>query len=141
VLLGEFDQRLDAKNRVTLPAKFRAHFAGGVVLAKGWDPYVSVFAQRDWQAFVDHKLGGLDPFSKEARSLSRFLYGGAVETELDGQGRVMLSPALLRHAGLSKDIVVAGVRDHLEIWDHEHWRRQEEEWEGIEDVAERFAGR
>ena len=54
--------------------------------------------------------------------MSRYLFAGASEAELDGQGRVMLPPPLLAHAGLARDIVVAGVRDRLEIWDLEAWR-------------------
>jgi MraZ protein len=140
LLLGEFSQRLDAKNRVTLPARFRAHFASGVVLTKGWDGCISVYNAGAWEAFVDQQLSRLDPFSREGRRLSRFLYGGALETELDGQGRVMLTAPLLEHARLDKQIVVAGLRDRLEIWDHEAWKRQEADWEEIEDVAERLAG-
>ncbi len=141
MLLGEFSQRLDAKNRVTLPAKFRPHFAGGVVLAKGYERCVSVFSREDWEAFVETMLGRADPLTREGRTMQRFVYGGASETDIDGQGRVMLTPALLKHAGLDKDIVVAGLRDHLEIWDEAAWKQQEVGWEEIEDVAERLAGR
>jgi len=74
--------------------------------------------------------------------VTRFIYAGASESELDGQGRVMLPQSLLKHAGLSKEIVVAGLRDYLEIWDHEAWRRQEAESEGsVEDVTERLSQR
>jgi MraZ protein len=140
VLLGEFSQRLDAKNRVTLPARFRPHFADGVVVTKGWDGCLFVFDRRSFEEFAEAQLGRLDPFSHEGRRLSRFLYGGAAETDLDGQGRVMLPPPLLEHAGLGRDIVVAGLRDRLEIWDADEWRRQASDGgERIEDVAERLA--
>lgn len=140
MLLGEFVQRLDAKNRVTLPAKFRPRFADGVVVTKGLDGCLDVFNREQWESFVAARLGHLDPFSRESRRVSRFLYAGASETELDGQGRVMLPQPLLQHAGLSKDIVVAGVHNKLEIWDLEKWKRQLEELEGsMEDVAERLS--
>jgi MraZ protein len=72
--------------------------------------------------------------------VSRFVFAGASETELDGQGRVMLPPPLLEHAGLSRDIVVAGVRDFLEIWDLDAWKRVQTESEGsVEDVTERLS--
>jgi MraZ protein len=137
VLLGESVQKLDAKNRVTLPAKLRAHFADGVIVAKGVDRCVSVYTPAGFEAFVDRQLGQLSPFSREARVMSRHLYAGAWETELDRQGRIMLPPAQLAHAGLERDIVVAGLRDILEIWDLAAWRRMQAESEGsIEDVAE-----
>jgi MraZ protein len=137
VLLGESVQKLDAKNRVTLPAKLRAHFADGVIVAKGVDRCLSVYTPAGFEAFVDRQLGQLSPFSREARVMSRHLYAGAWETELDRQGRIMLPPPQLEHAGLERDIVVAGLRDILEIWDLAAWRRMQAESEGsIEDVAE-----
>jgi MraZ protein len=140
VLLGEYVQKLDAKNRVTLPAKLRSQFADGVVVTKGLDGCLMVFNRQGWDSFAGSRLAQLDPFSKEGRLVSRYLYAGASETELDAQGRMMLPPALLKHAGLTKEIVVAGLRDHLEIWDHEAWRRQEAESEGsVEDVTERLS--
>jgi MraZ protein len=140
VLLGEFVQRLDAKNRVTLPARFRSKFSDGVVVTKGLDGCLTVFNREGWESFVAERLAHLDSFSKESRRVTRFLYAGANETELDAQGRVMLTQPLLQHAGLSKDIVVAGMNDRLEIWDLESWKHQLEELEGsMEDVAERLS--
>lgn len=137
MLLGESVQKLDAKNRVTLPAKLRQHFADGVIVAKGVDRCLSVYTPAGFEAFVDRQLGSLSPFSRQARAMSRHLYAGASETELDRQGRIMLPPAQLAHAGLERDIVVAGLRDMLEIWDLATWRRTQAESEGsIEDVAE-----
>jgi MraZ protein len=140
VLLGEYSQRLDAKNRLTLPAKLRAAFAEGVVVTKGLDRCLFVFPRGSWNSFVESRLERLDPFSRESRVLSRWFYGGANECELDGQGRVMLSQSLLQHAQLGKTIVVAGARDYLEVWDSEAWARQQAESEGsVEDVAERLS--
>ena len=140
MLLGEFTQRLDAKNRLTLPAKLRAAFAEGAVVTKGFDGCLFVFPRGNWDSFVESRLERLDPFNKESRRLSRWFYGGANECELDGQGRVMLSQSLLQHAQLDKDIVVAGARDYLEVWDGEAWTRQQAESEGsVEDVAERLS--
>ena len=119
MLLGESVQRLDVKNRVTLPARLRAHFAQGVVVSKGFDGCLFVFSPDGWEAYVDAQLGRLDPLSRRGREMSRWLYGGASETELDRQGRVMLPPAQLTHAGLERDIVVAGSET---IWRSGTWR-------------------
>jgi transcriptional regulator MraZ len=137
LLLGESVQKLDAKNRVTLPARFRDQFADGIVVTKGFDSCLSVYTRDGWEQFTESQLGRLDPFSRQGRQMTRFLYGGAWETELDRQGRVMLPPMHLEHAGLERDIVVAGLRDRLEIWSLPAWRAQEAESEGsVEDVAE-----
>jgi len=140
VLLGEYTQRLDAKNRLTLPAKLRAAFAEGSVVTKGFDGCLFVFPREGWNSFVESRLERLDPFSKESRDLGRWFYGGANECELDGQGRVMLTQPLIGHARLDKEIVVAGARDYLEVWNAEAWSRQRAESEGsVEDVAERLS--
>lgn len=140
MLLGEYDHTLDDKNRLTLPARFRQAFADGIVITRGMDGCLYGYTKADWERFVGERLGRLDPLSKEARQMSRFMFSGASETELDKQGRVMVPAALIAHARLDRDVVVAGVRDHVEIWDHSAWQTQLEEVEGsVESVAERLA--
>ena len=137
MLLGEYEHTLDDKNRLTLPAKFRQ-----VVVSRGLDGCLVVFTRDNWDSFVASRLEGLNPFSKEARQMNRYMFAGAAETELDKQGRMMVPPSLLEHAGLGKEVVVAGVRDHVEIWDRAAWRTQLEEVEGsVELVAERLAAK
>lgn len=140
MLLGEYEHTLDDKNRLTMPARFRQAFADGIVLTRGMDGCLFGYALDDWERFVGERLGRLDPLSKEARQMSRFVFSGAAEAELDKQGRVMVPAALLSHAKLAREVVVAGVRDHVEIWDRAAWRTQLEEVEGsVESVAERLA--
>ena len=142
MLLGEYEHALDDKNRLTLPAKFRQAFADGVFVVRGIDPCLLVYARSGWERFVAERLEGLNPFSREARQMNRFIFAGAVETELDRQGRIVLTPALIDHAKLGREVVVAGVRDHLEIWDPRAWRDQLKEVEGTAElVAERLAGK
>lgn len=140
MLLGEFEHTLDDKNRLTLPAKFRAALAGGVVLTRGLDACVEAYPAADWEALVESRLAGLNPLSKEARTLGRFYYTGAVEAMPDKQGRVMVPTALVEHGGLGREVVVLGMRDRLEIWNRADWRAQLKEVMGsAEDVAERLA--
>jgi MraZ protein len=140
MLLGEHEHTIDDKNRLTLPAKFRAAFATGVVLTRGMDGCLYAYRRDDWDNLVESRLAELDPLSKEGRRMQRFFFSGAVEADLDRQGRVMIPAALFKHGGLGRDVVVAGVRDHLEIWDRAAWQKELEEVEGsAEDVAERLA--
>jgi len=140
MLLGEHDHTLDEKNRLTLPARVRQAFAGGVVLTRGLDACVEAYPKGDWQQLVQSRLAGLNPLSHETRVLERFYYTGAVEATPDKQGRVMLPPALLEHAKLDREVVVVGMRDRLEIWDRAAWRAQLKEVMGsAEHVAERLA--
>jgi MraZ protein len=140
MLLGEFEHTIDDKNRLTLPAKFRQALSGGLVITRGMDGCLYCYPQAQWEGLVESRLAGLDPLSKEGRMMHRFFFAGASETEPDKQGRVMLPPTLAKNAGIGREVVVAGVRDHLEIWDRAAWRDHVKEFEGsAEDVAERLA--
>jgi len=140
MLLGEHEHTIDDKNRLTLPARFRAAFAAGVVLTRGMDGCLYAYRREDWDTLVESRLAELDPLSQEGRRMQRFFFSGAIEAELDRQGRVMIPAALVKHGGLGRNVVVAGVRDHLEIWDRAAWRKELNEVEGsAEDVAERLA--
>jgi MraZ protein len=140
MLLGAYEHTIDDKNRLTLPAKFRESFEEGVVVTRGLDRCLHAYRGEDWLRLVDTRIAPLDPFSQEARRIQRFLFSGASEADLDKQGRVMIPAPLLKHAQLGREVVVAGVRDHLEIWDRDAWNLELAEVEGsAEDVAERLA--
>ena len=138
MLLGEFEHTVDDKNRLTLPAKFRQALSGGLVITRGMDGCLYCYPQADWERLVESRLAGLDPFSREGRMMNRFFFAGASEAEPDKQGRVALPPTLAKDLG--REVVVAGVNDHLEIWNREAWRDHVKVMEGsAEDVAERLA--
>ena len=140
MLLGEHEHTIDDKNRLTLPAKFRDSFAEGIVVSRGLDGCLYAYPRSDWQSAIEARLEELDPLSKESRRLRRYFYSGASEDEPDKQGRITIPATLMKHAELERDVVVAGVHDHLEIWDRAAWRRELAETEGsAEDVAERLA--
>jgi MraZ protein len=142
MLLGEHAHTIDDKNRLTLPARFRHVFGAGIVVTRGMDGCLFAYTREDWERLVADRLGSLDPLSKEGRRMQRFFFSAAAESELDKQGRVSLPAALIEHANLGRDVVVAGVHDHLEIWDRDGWRRELAEVEGsAEDVAERLAAK
>ena len=139
MLLGEYAQKLDEKNRVTVPSRLRVPFADGLFVTRGLDGCVAIYARVGWDAFVEQQISRLDPFTREGRQMERYLFGGAVEAELDRQGRVAVPAPLMQHAELTREIVVVGVRDRLEIWDRGAWERGLAELEGsAENVAERL---
>ena len=138
MLLGEFEHTVDDKNRLTLPAKFRQALSGGLVITRGMDGCLYCYPQADWERLVESRLAGLDPLSREGRLMHRFFFACASEAEPDKQGRVALPPTLAKDLG--REVVVAGVNDHLEIWNREAWRDHVKVMEGsAEDVAERLA--
>jgi MraZ protein len=114
---GTFEYTLDAKNRLTVPAKFRATLAEGVVLARGVERNVAIWRPSEYEDQAQATLAGRNPLSPEARELRRFFSANAIDSELDSAGRVMIPGFLLDHAGLEKDVVVTGAGECLEVWD------------------------
>jgi len=136
---GHFEHSLDAKNRLSIPARFRAAFSGGTVLAKDPEPCVAIWTPETHEAIIERALGGLNPMGSEYRKLARFYQGNSFEIDLDASGRVTLPPPLMQHATISKEVVVVGVGDHLEVWGRERWVAEQERLDGeIGEVTERL---
>ena len=131
---GTFDYTLDAKNRLTVPARFRAALAEGVVMAKGTEPCVVLWAPEDYDAFTGSILETFHPFSEEREKLERFYASSSQDADLDSAGRIGVPPFLMQHAGLSKDVVVIGARNRIEIWDRSRWNDVDDEL--VADVRE-----
>jgi MraZ protein len=142
MLLGEYEHTVDDKGRITLPAKFRELFQNGIVITRGMDRCLYAYTPEEWEKLVESQLATLNPLSPDSRRLQRFFFSGAAETAPDKQGRVTLPPRPAERAQLGRDIVIAGVYDHLEIWDRSAWRAQMSEIEeNAEDAAERVAAK
>jgi MraZ protein len=136
---GHYEHSLDAKNRLSIPARFRAAFSSGVVLAKSPEPCVAVWTPETNEAIIERALSGLNPMGSEYRKLSRFYQGNSFEIELDAAGRVTLPPPLLAHAAIEKEVVVVGVGDHLEVWGRTRWEDEQRRLDSeIEEVTERL---
>jgi MraZ protein len=119
---GTFDYSLDAKNRLTVPARFRSALSDGVVLAKQLTGCVAVWRPDDYDGYMQTALAGLNPLSDEATKLGQFFNANAHDTELDAAGRIGIPPFLIEHAGLGKEVVVTGAGRWLEIWDRQTWQ-------------------
>ena len=118
---GTFEHSLDAKNRLTVPSRFRATLAGKVFLVRGPDPCISLYPEATYSELTQTALAGLNPFSTQVRELKRFFHSNATDTELDSAGRVMLTPRQLEHAGIDREVVITGAGDCLELWDRSTW--------------------
>jgi MraZ protein len=140
MFIGTYEHTIDEKSRVTLPARFREGMGDGVVLARGLDGNVAVYPRETWTMTVEARISALDPLSREARELRRFFFSGAGESSVDRQGRILVPAALTRHAGLERDVIVAGNYDHLELWQPSVWEQHLHAVEGsAEHAAERLA--
>lgn len=128
-LLGTHSYQLDPKGRVSLPARFREAFADGVWLTIGQDGCLYVFPRAEWRRRSDEVASS--PLSDaDGRAFARLFFGSSDEAKLDSQGRVTIPQRLRETAGISKDVVVLGVRDRMEIWDRESFERYEASFAG-----------
>ena len=124
MFLGTFLPRLDEKNRLILPAKWRPAFDGGIVMTRGQERCVFAFPRAAFESFVD-ELAGAPLSNKDARDYSRMLLAGAQDEVPDKQGRITLAPLLREYAGLTRDLAVLGVGRRLEVWDAATWQGQQ----------------
>jgi MraZ protein len=120
---GTFDHTLDAKNRLTVPARYRAALSEGVVLARTVDqkPCLGVWRPQDYDSYTKRALEGIPELSTRRGELERYFNGYSHEVELDAAGRIMIPGFLGEDVGLAKDVVVVGVGDRLELWDSVAW--------------------
>jgi MraZ protein len=134
---GQFDYSLDAKNRVAVPPKFRPAFADGIVLSKWLEPAVSIWVPDEFERWSDSFLSRLNPVGSEHRKLTRFFAGGSFDLTLDSAGRITLNQQLMQYAGISKEVVIVGQLNHLEIWDRDAWNADQESLPNeIAEIAE-----
>ena len=120
MLLGTFVPKLDEKGRIILPAKFSEDFASGVVMTRGQERCIYVFSQREFEQL--HERARQAPVTgKKGRDFLRLLLSGASQEIPDKQHRVTIPPMLREYAALSKDVVVIGVMNRVEIWDPARW--------------------
>lgn len=120
---GTFEHTLDAKNRLTVPARFRAALADGLVLVRPVDlkPCVAIWRTSEYAEYCDAALTEKSPLSQARSNLERFFYGNSMEAELDAAGRVMIPARLGDAVGLARDLVVVGVGNRLEVWNADVW--------------------
>jgi MraZ protein len=120
VFMGEYQHTIDEKGRIIVPAKFREALGPTFVVTRGLDQCIFVYPMEEW-TILEQKLKSLPMMKADARAFTRFFFSGAAECELDKQGRVNIPNTLVEHAKLSKDCVVLGVSNRVEIWSKDVW--------------------
>ncbi len=122
MFLGEFQHNIDDKGRIIIPAKFRDELGDLFIITRGLDKALFVYPMSEWVE-LESKLSSL-PFTKAvARQFNRLFFSGAVESEIDKQGRAIIPSNLRSYALLTKECVVIGVSTRIEIWDREYWEK------------------
>ncbi|MEK7168137.1 MAG: division/cell wall cluster transcriptional repressor MraZ [Patescibacteria group bacterium] len=138
MFIGEFQHNLDNKGRIAVPAKFRNKLTGGAIVTRGLDHCLFVFSNKDWEVLAQ-KLIALPLAQANSRAFARLMLAGAVDAELDKQGRILIPDYLREYAGLKKQTTVAGLYNRIEIWDSEVWKQYKAKTESASDeIAEKL---
>lgn len=120
---GHYEHTIDPKGRVSIPSKFREVLSAkgdGRLVITHFDNHLMAYPFDEWRAFED-RMASLSFVKDEEAAFVRYLVSGAVDCEVDKQGRVLIPPTLREYAGLVNDVVMAGVLKKFEIWDRVRW--------------------
>jgi MraZ protein len=139
VFTGEYRHQIDDKGRIAVPSRFRVQLEGGLVVARWLDACLAIYPKADWEE-VSARVGSLPMTDPNARLLQRRLFAGALETELDRQGRILLPQGLRTAAALEGEALVLGNRDHAEIWAPERWEAYSRELDDNDAFAAAISG-
>lgn len=129
VTIGRYDHKLDEKNRLSIPTKYRealiAQKGSHFTLAVGIDGCISLFLPSQWEQYLGTLNEGIKSSSNKpnARALKRYIYQTAAEAPLDTQGRILIPQNLKEHARLKREIIISGAGDKAEIWDRSAWEK------------------
>jgi len=138
MLMGEYNHSIDDKLRLIIPSKFREELGEKVIITRGLENCLFIYSEKEWQKVVT-KLNLLPFTKKDARSFTRMFLSGATDVEFDKQGRIKITKSLCEYANLSKDCVVIGVNDRLEVWSKENWDNYfNENSENMSEVCEKL---
>ena len=138
MLIGEYKHTIDAKKRLSLPVKFRKELGKHIVITKGLDTCLFVYSPKNFERFLS-RLKELSVGQSASRRFNRFVLGGAIDSQIDSLGRILVPDFLKEFAGLKDSVVLIGVNDRVEIWDEKNWNDYREKSEKEADIlAERL---
>ncbi len=120
MLLGEYHHTLDPKKRVAVPARFRKELGKRVILTHGFDKCLFIYPLATWSK-ISEKLSTLPVGTSVSRDINRFMFAGAVPSDVDSLGRILVPDFLKEFADLKSKVVIVGVHDRAEVWNEKEW--------------------
>lgn len=121
MFIGEYLHTIDHKGRISVPAKFRVKIIEGCVVTRGLDNSLFIYTLKEWEKLAE-KLTKLPLAQADARAFSRLMFSGAVNIELDKQGRIVIPSYLRDYADLKNEIIICGVFNRIELWSKKRWQ-------------------
>lgn len=139
MFIGEYSHNLDDKGRLSIPVKFRRDLVKGAVVTRGLDNCLFLYTKKEWEKLAE-KLAALPISQANSRAFARLMLAGAMDVDIDKQGRVVLPEYLRRFASLQKNVVVAGLYSRIELWDEKNWADYKGRTESASgEIAEKMA--
>lgn len=120
MFIGEYNGTIDDKARISIPAKFRSSLKSKVVVTRGLDNSLVLYTLDEWKKLAE-KLASLPISTANTRAFSRLMLAGAMDCDIDKQGRIVLPGYLKEYAKIGKKLVFAGMYSRIEIWSDELW--------------------
>lgn len=118
---GQFDHAIDDKGRLSIPAKLREALGKEKTLVlTSFEAYLTAFPLNTWRAIED-RIRGNPTFKREMRDFLRLVYSSAEDVAIDPQGRILIPLGMRQRAGITREVVIIGVMDQIEIWDKARW--------------------
>jgi MraZ protein len=124
MFIGEYRHTVDDKGRLAIPAKFRSSLKKAVV-TRGLDACLFVYPLAEWKQLAQ-KLSNLPISQANSRAFARLMLAGAMDVDVDSQGRIVLPDYLREYAKLIKNVVIAGLYNRLELWNEDAWKKYTE---------------
>lgn len=115
MFMGEYHHNIDEKGRIVIPGKFREENTK-LIVTRGLEKCLYLYTESEWNKIVE-KLNKLPFTKKDARTFMRSFFAGATACDFDRSGRINITSPLVSYAGLTKECVIIGVNDRIEIWD------------------------
>lgn len=136
MFIGEFHHTIDDKKRLIIPSRFREELGNEFIITRGIENCLYIYSKASWNE-ITNKLNTLPFTKKNARSFNRFFLSGATLAEVDKNGRILITSPQLSYANITKECVIIGVGDRLEIWSDEKWNEfYNSASEDMSDIAE-----
>lgn len=140
MLIGRHDSKLDEKNRISFPYKFKKELGTNLVVTQGFEGSLIVIS-RGQMNLLTKGLEGRPMINREARDVEAFLLGSAEEVALDNKGRFILPEHLKRYAGITSEVACLGIMNYVRIWDKKRWEDYNKEHliKNISEITEKLS--